>query len=288
MTKTILILGASGKIGRHSAVAFENAGWNVKRYNRQTDDMTAAARGSSVILNGMNPPNYHDWKNTIPAITAQVIEAAEANDSTVIVPGNVYHFGDHPGIWSQDTIPAPVSRKGKIRLEMERAYEASSAQTIVLRAGNFIDPNGQGCPMSAIYLRKIRDGKVTLPGPASVRQALCYLPDWSRAAVLLAEMRNELGHFEDVPFSGHTLTANDIRQGLEGILDRNLYFVQFPWIVMRLLSPFWELARELNEMRYLWSTDHALDGARLNELLPDFEPTKLNAVLKAALPKDVI
>ncbi|MEL6933833.1 MAG: NAD-dependent epimerase/dehydratase family protein [Pseudomonadota bacterium] len=288
MTRTILVLGASGKIGRHGAQAFEAAGWKVKRYDRETGDMIAAARGADVILNGMNPPNYHDWKNTIPAITAQVIEAAEANGATVIVPGNVYHFGDKPGVWSQDTPPAPVSRKGQIRLEMERTYKASDVQTIILRAGNFIDPNRQDCPMSAIYLRSIKNDKVTLPGPASTRQAMCYLPDWSRAAVQLAQMRNELGHFEDIPFPGHTLTADEIKLGLESILNRKLRFVRFPWGIMRLLSPVWELARELHEMRYLWNTDHALDGARVKQLLPDFEPTQLKLVLSAALPKSAV
>ena len=68
MTQTVLILGGSGKIGKHSTEAFWNAGWTVRQYTRGTD-MTAAAQGADVIVNGLNPPNYHDWAKTIPAIT---------------------------------------------------------------------------------------------------------------------------------------------------------------------------------------------------------------------------
>lgn len=285
---TVLILGASGKIGRHGAEAFQNAGWTVRTFNRKTDDMTKAARGVDVILNGLNPQNYKNWHTVIPAITAQVIAAAQACGATVIVPGNVYHFGDTPGTWSENTPARPVSRKGQIRLDMERSYAQSGVQTIILRAGNFIDPNRQGCPMSSIYLRAIQSGKITLPGPATTRQAMCYLPDWAKAAVQLAEMRGQLETFNDVPFPGHTLSANQIKSGLEEILEKPLRLTPFPWGVMQLLSPVWRLAYEMQEMRYLFETDHALSAERFHQLLPGFEATPLKTVLRASLPPKML
>ena len=284
MTDTVLILGGTGKIGRHSTAAFETAGWQVRQFDRQKDDMARAAQGCAVIVNGLNPQNYHNWQETIPRITAQVIDAARHSGATVILPGNVYHFGDKPGTWSEHTPPEPVSRKGQIRLDMERAYAHSGVQTIVLRAGNFIDPERRGCIMSEIYLRDIAREKVTLPGPAETRQAMCYLPDWARAAVALAEQRYRLARFEDIPFPGHTLSAQDIKTELERITGRSLTFKRFPWWVFTLAGPFWELARELSEMRYIWQTDHALSGERFQALLPDFEATPLDEVLRAALP----
>jgi len=284
MTQTVLILGGTGKIGRHSARAFEAAGWRVRQFDRHKDDMARAARGCDVIVNGLNPPNYHNWQETIPRITAQVIDAARQAGATVILPGNVYHFGDKGGTWSEKTPPDPVSRKGKIRLDMERAYAESGVQTIILRAGNFIDPDRGGCIMSEIYLRDIASGKVTLPGPAEIRQAMCYLPDWARAAVALAERRHELSRFEDIPFPGHTLSAQGIKSELERITGHPLAFKRFPWWMFTLTGPFWELARELSEMRYLWQTDHALSDRRLKALLPEFEGTPTDEVMRSALP----
>lgn len=286
MTGTVLILGASGKIGKHSARAFAAAGWTVRRFDRQSQDMTEAAKGCDVIVNGLNPPNYHDWATIIPRITGQVIEAARVSGATVLLPGNVYHFGDRPGIWSETTPAKPVSRKGQIRLKMEQDYAASGVQTIILRAGNFIDPDGQGCVMSTVYLRSIEQGKITLPGPADTRQAMCYLPDWARAAVALAEMRQDLPGFVDVPFAGHTLTALELKSGIEKLRGRDIRFVRFPWLLFRLTGPIWELARELTEMRYLWNTDHALSGERLKQLLPEFETTPLDEVLRSVLPQE--
>lgn len=58
---------------------------------------------------------------------------------------------------------------------------------------------------------------------------------------------------------------------------------QFPWWALRLASPFWELGRELLEMRYLYETDHALDPAPLQALLPDFRMTGLDEMVAAHL-----
>lgn len=138
--------------------------------------------------------------------------------------------------------------------------------------------------MSQIYLREIDKGRVTLPGPATARQAFCYLPDWARAAVALADKRDALAPFEDIPFPGHTLSAQDIKAELERIAERSLRYRTFPWWVFTLTGPVWELARELSEMRYLWQTDHALSGERFRTLLPGFQDTDLADVMRAALP----
>jgi nucleoside-diphosphate-sugar epimerase len=284
MAGSVLILGASGKIGRHSERAFRTAGWQVRRYNRDRDDLAQIAQGCDVIVNGMNPPDYHNWMEIVPRITKQVIGAARETGATVIVPGNVYHFGADGGLWSEMTPPNPVSKKGEIRQRMEQEYKTSGVQTIILRAGNFIDPDRQGCVMSQVYLRALKRNKITVPGPVDIRQAMCFLPDWARAAVALAEKRRTLGKYEDIPFEGHTLTARDIKTGLERILNQDLTFVGFPWWLFTLAAPVWELAREMNEMRYLWNTDHALSNARLHRLLTDFEVTPLDQVLRKMAP----
>lgn len=282
MTKTALILGSSGKIGQHAKQAFLQAGWDVRAYERGSD-MLAAARGVDVIVNGLNPPKYHDWARQIPTITRQVIEAAKASGATVIIPGNVYNLDDVGGEWSEHTPHRPTTRKGRIREEMEQAYRASGVRTIILRAGNFIDPRGNGDVMSMLLLRAVKQGKVTCAGDANVLQAYCYVPDWARAALALAEKRASLETFEDVPFAGHTFSVEEQRAFASRELNRPLTLSHFPWWAMTLTAPFWELARELSEMRYLWSLPHTLSGEKLARLVPNFRPTSLDEVMRTAL-----
>lgn len=286
MTKTVLILGGSGKIGSHTAEAFWNAGWTVRQYKRGTD-MTAAAMGADVIVNGLNPPAYHNWARLIPEITAQVIAAAKASGATVIIPGNIYVYGDQPGTLDEKTPHKAHTRKGKIRIAMEQSYRSAGVRTIILRAGNFIDPDGNGDALSMMLMRDIAKGRVTAFGGADVMQAYAYLPDWARAALQLAEMRNTLPRFADIPFPGHSFTVVDLHKTISGSLGRPVKLARFPWILMTLLSPFWELARELREMRYLFDMPHQIGGTTFDSLLPDFRATDIRTVMLSGLPEDI-
>ncbi len=286
MAGKVLILGSSGKLGSAAAQAFAQAGWDVARYRRGTD-MSAAARGADVIVNGLNPPNYHAWERTIPEITEAVIAAARASGALTIVPGNVYNFAPEPGVISETTPQAPITRKGRVRMEMERSYRESGLPVLILRAGNFLAPGRNDDIMGLMVLRGLSRGRISWPGDPAAIQPWCYLPDWARAAAMLAERRESLRRFEDVPFPGHVFSANELHAHLERLLGRELSMGGFPWWAFRLASPFWELARELLEMRYLFSLPHRLDGTRLKMLLPDFGPTALDEVLLSILPQDV-
>lgn len=285
MAGTVLVLGASGLFGSQVALAFAAAGWDVRRYERGSD-MALAAQGADVIVNGLNPPMYHDWARLIPQITDQVIAAGLASGATVLLPGNVYAYGNQPGPWGPDTPHRPVARKGHIRAAMEASYRAATARglrVIVLRSGDFLDEAGKTTAMNMFHLRSLKAGKLTLGGAGHVQRAYAYLPDMARAAVALAERRKGLAAFADIPFAGLTFSMAELAQVLEAQMGRRLKRVQFPWWVMRLLGPFWELAREMSEMRYLYDTPHALDPAPLRALLPDLVVTPLPAVMAAHL-----
>lgn len=286
MTQTVLILGGNGKIGKHTAEAFWNAGWTVRHYKRGTD-MNAAAMGADVIVNGLNPPKYNNWGKNIPAITTQVIAAAKASRATVIIPGNVYNFGDQGGVWDENTPHRPVTEKGQIRVDMETAYRTSGVQTIILRAGHFIDPNRDGDAYSMVHVAKVGKGKIEATGDPDALQAHAYLPDWARAALQLAEMRGNLTAFEDVPFPGHAFTMNQLRKAMAEHLGKPMQVVKFPWWLMSLIAPFNEMIREFRKMRYLPNTSHELGSAKFSRLLPDFQATDLRTVLLSGVPADV-
>lgn len=275
MTKTVLILGASGKIGNHCARAFHADGWTVRKFNRKTDDMTEVAMGADVIVNGLNPPNYHDWARLIPQITRDVIKAAKASGATVIIPGNVYNFGNATGPWSENTSQNPHTRKGKIRVEMEAEYRRSNVQTIILRAGDFIDPDRGGAVMDMLFLKSIAKGKIQRLGKTDVHHAYCFLPDFARAAADLANIRQTLDVFTDIPFANQNFSMEELKTMLENHFGRPLQFTMFPWWLMTATKPFWELAHELIEMRYLWDMPHQMSPTKLKQILPNFKPTPM-------------
>ena len=286
MSATVLVLGSSGNFGRRAAAAFAAAGWQVNRYARGTD-MALAARGAQVIVNGLNPPGYHAWDRLIPEITAAALAAGRASGATLLVPGNVYVYGREPGPWGPDTPQRPVSRKGAIRVRMEADYRAAAdrgQQVILLRGGDFLDPDSPATILRMVMLKTLARGRITAMGPADVPRAYAWLPDMTRAAAALAAMRADLPAWSDIPFAGLTFSTQDLRAGIAGLMGQDIRIGQFPWWSLRLAAPFWELGRELLEMRYLYETPHRLDPAPLARLLPGFAGVDFDTVLKAHLP----
>lgn len=285
MTRTALVLGASGGFGGQVALALQRAGWTVRRYARGTD-MGQAAKGAELIVNGLNPPAYHDWDRLIPEITTQVLAAGKASGATLLIPGNVYPYGVEPGPWGPDTPHRPVARKGRIRAEMEARYRAASDQgqrTILLRGGDFLLPEAPQMVMNRVILGKVAKGVVTTFGDPGALHAYAYLPDMARAAVQLVTLGDRLPAYADIPFAGHAFTISDLAARISRLSGRQIRIKSFPTWIFTLASPVWELARELREMLYLYDHPHALDPAPLRRWLPDWQDTPLDTVIAAHL-----
>jgi nucleoside-diphosphate-sugar epimerase len=283
MTDTALVLGASGGFGGQVAKALQGAGWTVRRYTRGTD-MAAAAQGARLIVNGLNPPAYHNWDRLIPEITTSVLAAGKASGATILVPGNVYNYGREPGPWNADTPQRPVSRKGRIRVEMEARYrEAPGQRTILLRGGDFLLPEAPQMLMNRVILGKVAKGVVTTLGDPGAMHAYAYLPDMARAAVGLVGLGQALPAYADIPFGGYAFTISNLADRISRLTGRQIRIKPFPTWLFTVTSPVWELARELREMLYLSSFSHQLDPAPLRRLLPDWQDTPLDEVIRLHL-----
>lgn len=282
MTKTVLILGPTGRFGRNAAEAFEAAGWRVRRFDRKRDDLESAARGVSVIVNAWNPP-YGKWARDVLAIQPGVHKVALANDATVIIPGNVYVFGEEtPSPWSDTSHYGASNPMGRIRIDMERGYRDAGVRTIILRAGDYIDTQPSGNWFDRIMVPSLAKGKFTYPGRTDIERAWGYLPDVARATVMLAEKRDVLAHFEDVCFPGYTLSARQIAETLAQMRGHEVTIKPVPWGLFRLIRPFMADMKGILEMRYLWNKPHRLDGEKFDRLLPGFLHTPVQEALMHA------
>ncbi|MEM9579255.1 MAG: epimerase [Pseudomonadota bacterium] len=282
MTKIVLILGATGRFGSNATAAFEQAGWTVRRFDRKRDTLDTAARGVQVIVNGWNPA-YSKWNAQVLQMQPAVHTAALANDATVIIPGNVYVFGaDTPVPWSETSNHGATNLLGRIRIQLERGYRDAGVRTIILRAGDFLDTTTSGNWFDKVMTTGLAKGTFTYPGNTEIDHAWGYLPDVARAAVLLAEQRDKLARFEDVPFPGYTLSGAQLGRAIASARGHDVRVKQMAWWPLRLLRPVWAEVKHFFEMRYLWNTPHSLDDAKFNRLLPEFEHTPLDVALAKA------
>lgn len=308
MTGTVLILGAKGRFGRAATQAFSTAGWEIRAATRAGDTATtacitpvacdvmdrdaviAAAHGVDVIVHAVHPA-YPDWAQMMPVHTANIIAAGLSSGATVMIVGNVYVFGEEAAeVYDEANAFAPTTRKGALRVTMEAAFEAATAQglrSVVLRGGDFIERHKSGNWFDTYMTNKIHKGVFTYPGRTDAVHAWAYLPDMARAMVGLAAKRDTLPAFSSFGFEGYSLTGDALKAAVARTVGRPLKSVSFPWWLLRVIGLFNPLVHEVNEMRYLWDRPHRLDGTALAHVLPDFVPTPLDRAMVEVLGDDV-
>jgi nucleoside-diphosphate-sugar epimerase len=310
---SVLVLGATGGIGGEVARQLRDAGWNVRALQRRASnsleqrdgitwirgdalnahDVLATANGCSVIVHAVNPPGYRRWSELVLPMLDNTIAAASAVGATIVLPGTIYNFGpDALPVLTEESPQHPVTRKGAIRVEMERRLLAASRngiRVLIVRAGDFFGPKTGNSWFSQGL---VKPGKpvtaVSNPGRRGVGHQWSYLPDVARTMVELLAHRDSLAPFATFQMAGHwdadgSQMAAAIQRVVARRTGRRPRVTAFPWWLLTLVSPFVATFREIREMRYLWREPVRMDNARLIAALGREPHTPLDEALEATL-----
>ena len=307
-----LILGLTGGIGRAIAENLARRGWAIRALTRRpagerpalpfavdwrmgdaldADAIRAAAEGAGLIVHGVNPPGYRRWREDGLPMLAGSIAAAKASGATLLFPANVYVFSKaSPERVGEATPRAPETRKGQVRLEMERMLERAAKEDVIrviaLRAGDFFGPGITSSWFAQALAKGGRSARVirTLT-PAGTIHAWAYAPDLAEAFARLVDRRDTLPAFTLAHFRGHEdPTGRMMAEAVRRVLGRPETPIRpFRWILLWLGAPFVPFLREALEMTWLWQKSLALDNTRLLGLIGEEPHTPLDEAVQAAL-----
>ena len=299
--KIALVLGAAGGVGGTLSDALLSHGWQVKglvrdpaKAARQCDpritliagdaikaaDTLKAAQGVQVIAHCVNPPGYKDWDKVVLPMIDNTIAAAKAVGARILLPGTVYNYGLEAFPLLKVAAPQhPISRKGAIRVELEKHLERASQDgvpVLIVRAGDFF--GGHAAGSSWFNLALVKPGKpltsIGRPNDPGVAHPWAYLPDLAETMARLLDLgpqaRFERYHFDGFyDATGHDMTdAVRTAVGKPALPEKNI-----PWWIFSLAAPFVTAFREMREMRYLWRKPHRLDNSELVKVLGE-EPRR--------------
>lgn len=304
-----LVLGATGGIGGHIARGLYNRGWTVRALNRKADDaakreprfhwlrgdamnaadIRRAAQDAKLIVHAVNPPGYKDWEKLVLPMLDNTIAAARDIGARILLPGTVYNYGpDVLADISEDSPQNPVTRKGKIRVELESRLERAAGEgvpVLIVRAGDFFGPAAANNWFSQGL---VKPGKpvtsVSRPNTRGVGHQWAYLPDVAETMLRLIARENELPVFARFQMRG--LWDHDGEQMIAAIgrvVGGQPKMKAFPWWVLKLASPFVPLFRELAEMRYLWKVPVRMRNDALVAFLGKEPSTPIDEAVRTTL-----
>jgi nucleoside-diphosphate-sugar epimerase len=311
MTRQIaLVLGATGGIGGTVAHTLAARGWHIRALVRDTNkvraaagddfewikgdamnaaDVKAAAEGAALVVHAVNPPGYRDWEKLVLPMLDNTITAARRAGASILLPGTIYNFGpDAFPLLREDSPQHPQTKKGRIRVEMERRLQAASRDgtgVIILRAGDFFGP---GAASSWFSQAMVTPGKpvavVTNPAREGVGHQWAYLPDVAETMVRLVERRERLPAFAVYHMDGFwDADGGQMAEAIRRVVGGPIKLRRFPWFVVPLAAPFVTFMRELKEMRYLWREPIRMSNDRLVAELGSEPRTPIDEAVRASL-----
>lgn len=283
-----LVLGASGGMGYAIVKELSNRGIMVTAFARNREklerlfadnnnitiyagdifcieDLDGAAVGMDMIFQSVNIP-YSEWKKKLPIIMSNILLTAKKHSTKLAIVDNVYAYGRSLGKkMSETTEKNPHTKKGRIRLEVEKMIKKSEVPALIAHFPDFYGPNVDSIlhyTLSTI----VKDKNSSFVGNQSIAREYIYTPDGAKAIINLALEDKAYGHNWNIPGYGvisgeeiiKTIRASSGYQKKVSTVTKNM---------IRFLGLFNRQMREVLEIFYLNEEPVVLNGEKYEELL---------------------
>ena len=296
MEKDLHVVFGAGQIGSLVAEELRDQGFRVRVAKRSSSgiphgvekilgDATdpsfcrEAAAGASAVYHCMNPPYRTDlWRDILPRLQENLLEAAGVADARLVVMENLYMLGEGDGgPLTEETPLDPMSKKGEIRARLTEdlfaAHRKGEARVVSGRASDFYGPGGTETHFGAHFWPPVLAGK---PGPflpnPDTPHTYHFIPDVARGLVTLGLAPEEkLGRPWMLPCAPAE-TSRDLVNRFSRVLGKDIQLRGAPKLIQKILGLFSPMFRELGEMLHQWEVPFVVDDTRFRTTF-DARPT---------------
>jgi nucleoside-diphosphate-sugar epimerase len=286
MTKTSqlhVVLGATGGVGQTLVQELAAQGAQVRAVNRSgralvpagvevmaadltdRDSTRTACQGATVVYHCAGLP-YQQWVTFMPVWLDNVISAVSATGATLVYIDNNYMYAPTSQPLTEDSLQAPISRKGKLRKQLAETILAAHAQgQIRATIGRTPDFYGPGVRISAVgeqFFTAVMEGRrVPWLGKLDVPHTLSFVEDVAHGLLVLGTHEQALGQVWHLP-TAQALTGRQyiaLASEAAGVPAKPL---AVPGLMLRLLGLTNPVLRESVEMLYEFNEPLLFDGSK--------------------------
>jgi nucleoside-diphosphate-sugar epimerase len=286
LARRLLASGRRVRLARRSGGAVPEGAEVVRGDAADTAFCTAAASGAAVVYHCMNPPySTRLWSELLPRYMDNLIDGAGRAGARLVVLDNVYMLGrPSDGRLDEETPVHPRSRKGEIRARVaERLFDAharGNVRAVSGRGSDFYGPGGTMTHLGDQFWSPVLKGKAgRVVVDPDVLHTYHYIPDVAAGLMVLADAPDDCyGRPWMLPCEP-AITLRALVHRFESHLGRPIAVARLPPVLLKVLSLFVPLMRELNEMAYQWEGPFVVDDGRFRARFGG-EPTPADQAAK--------
>ncbi len=305
----VVLLGATGAVGRSIATELRNRGENYRAVGRDRgsldrtfgsdplaeiavwnpDDAAsarAAVRGADAVVYLVGVPYNHFELH--PVVMRQALDAAIAESvGQMLLVGTVYPYGRPQRTPAREDHPRePHTFKGKMRKQQEdlllEADAAGKIRGIVLRLPDFYGPRLKNSLLDSLFNAAGTGGTADLIAPINRPHQFVFVPDVGPVVLDLLRHPDAHGRWWHLA-GGGTPSFQQVALMVSEMAGKQVKIRAVGIGMLRVLGLFQPILRELVEMNYLLTDPFIMDDSALNSLLGGVKKTPLREGLKQSL-----
>jgi len=229
---------------------------NVKRLQADAasfSSLISAAPKADYIYNCVNPP-YNKWTEEWPPINNSLIELAKKTGAVLVTCSNLYGYGTHKGVLTEDLPLNATWKNGRVRadmwLKLKELHDGGEIRATEVRGSDYIAASDQS-RMGDRVVPRLKEGKnVQLLGELDKLHTWTDPEDVAHLMMVVAKEEIAWGKPWHVPSNGPMTQRHVIRDiALElGVQDPKVSSV--PSLLEKLLGTFNPVIRELSNTAY--------------------------------------
>ena len=244
-----------------------------------------ACEGAAVVYHCANV-DYAKWVELFPPLTRGILAGAKSAGARLVFGDNLYAYGPDAEVMAEDTPRKPLPGKPAMRAEMERllleAHERGELEVVIAKGSDFYGPRVLQSHAGDRIFPALLEGKAaSVIGNPDVPHTFTYIRDFARVLVLLGETPGAAGEIWHVP-AAETLTAREFIQRAAAVAGTEAKVSAMPGWMLKLLSPFVPILKELKEVLYQFEQPFIVDGSKAVDRL-GFTPTPVDVALEDTL-----
>lgn len=291
------ILGANGPIGEELAKELKrNFTSDIRIVSRKPvkvnetdtvlsadllvkDNAIEAVKGSTIAYFTLGlPMNTALWEQQFCLITRNIIDACKMHATRLVFFDNTYMYPQDDRILTEDTVFAPVGRKGKVRQAMAemilKEIQLGQLDAVICRAPEFYGPGKTQSITNTMIFDNIKKGKKPkVPIKADRKRSLIWTPDAGRATAWIGNAADTFGQTWHLPVDETHPTYKELIALAAEVYGETLKYVVIPKIAFKTGALFNKKLRELQELLPRYEHNNIFDDSKFRKRFPDFKVT---------------
>ncbi|MDZ5473500.1 NAD-dependent epimerase/dehydratase family protein [Bacillus sp. 31A1R] len=227
------------------------------------NDLKEAISKADLVFHSINIP-YEKWDPTLLTILTNILEECHSQNKPFIYVDNIYSYGRHSNLVTEDTQKNPHTKKGNFRLKLINEIKKSGVPYLIAHFPDFYGPKADNTLLQYTFEQVLKKGKGGYVGDPTIKREFIYIKDGANALVELALRDDTYNESWNIP-GASTITGEEISVIASQYLNKDVKFSKVTKWMIAMIGIVDPSMREYVEMTYLNETPVILSGSKYEQ-----------------------